>query len=243
MPPGSANRSRARPPSMWRYAPLLPVRDARHIVSLGEGMTPLLKASRLGARIGANDLWVKDEGVNPTGSFKARGLSCAISMCVELGLSQSGHRVRGQCRKRARSLCRRGRNRSARLHAARCSAIQLHRMPRLRSARHVGRRADQRLRAHHRRAQGRRRLVRYQHAQGAVSHRRQEDHGVRSSRAVRLDAARRHLLSHRRRSRPDRNVEGFRRIGSAGLDLETASENDRRAGGGLPAGGARLRAR
>ncbi|MGB6942789.1 MAG: threonine synthase [Bryobacteraceae bacterium] len=76
------------PSSMWRYAPLLPVRDATHIVSLGEGMTPMLQASRLGARIGANDLWVKDEGINPTGSFKARGLSCAISMCVELGLSK-----------------------------------------------------------------------------------------------------------------------------------------------------------
>ena len=74
--------------SMWRYAPLLPVRDATHVVSLGEGMTPMLKASRLGARIGANDLWVKDEGINPTGSFKARGLSCAISMCVELGVSK-----------------------------------------------------------------------------------------------------------------------------------------------------------
>jgi threonine synthase len=76
------------PSSMWRYAPLLPVRDARHIVSLGEGMTPLLKTSRLGAALGASDLWVKDEGINPTGSFKARGLSCAISMCVELGLSK-----------------------------------------------------------------------------------------------------------------------------------------------------------
>jgi threonine synthase len=74
------------PVSMWRYAPLLPVRDSKHIVSLGEGMTPLLKTARLGASLGANDLWVKDEGVNPTGSFKARGLSCAISMCVELGL-------------------------------------------------------------------------------------------------------------------------------------------------------------
>jgi threonine synthase len=76
------------PKNMWRYAPLLPVRDARDIVSLGEGMTPLLKASRLGHQLGANDLWVKDEGVNPTGSFKARGLSCAISMCVELGISK-----------------------------------------------------------------------------------------------------------------------------------------------------------
>jgi len=76
------------PSTMWRYAPLLPVRDPQYIVSLGEGMTPLLQAARLGAAIGASNLWVKDEGVNPTGSFKARGLSCAISMCVELGISK-----------------------------------------------------------------------------------------------------------------------------------------------------------
>ena len=73
------------PVSMWRYAPLLPVRDSKHIVSLGEGMTPLLKTARLGASLGANDLWVKDEGVNPTGSFKARGMSAAISMAREPG--------------------------------------------------------------------------------------------------------------------------------------------------------------
>ena len=68
------------PNTMWRYAPVLPVRDS--IVSLGEGMTPLLKTSRMGLP----DLWIKDEGLNPTGSFKARGLSCAISMCKELGV-------------------------------------------------------------------------------------------------------------------------------------------------------------
>jgi len=72
--------------SMWRYAPALPVQSRDSIVSLGEGMTPLLPARRTGARIGAHDLLVKDEGLNPTGSFKARGLSCAISMCVELGV-------------------------------------------------------------------------------------------------------------------------------------------------------------
>lgn len=55
-------------------------------MTLGEGMTPLLPVRRTGARIGAGDLLVKDEGLNPTGSFKARGLSCAISMCVELGV-------------------------------------------------------------------------------------------------------------------------------------------------------------
>jgi len=73
------------PDSMWRYAPVLPVNDAAEIVSLGEGMTPLVHARRLGEQIGADDLWVKDEGTNPTGSFKARGLSCAITMGRELG--------------------------------------------------------------------------------------------------------------------------------------------------------------
>jgi threonine synthase len=75
------------PNSMWRYAPLLPP-HAESIVSLGEGMTPLVRTPRLGARVGSDDLWVKDEGLNPTGSFKARGLSCAISMAVELGIKK-----------------------------------------------------------------------------------------------------------------------------------------------------------
>jgi threonine synthase len=76
------------PSSMWRYAPVLPVSKPAAIVSLGEGMTPLIHTKRLGARLGATDVWVKDEGINPTGSFKARGLSCAISMCVELGIKK-----------------------------------------------------------------------------------------------------------------------------------------------------------
>jgi threonine synthase len=76
----------AGPPTMWRYAPVLPVQNTRFIVSLGEGMTPMVKTTRLGDRLGAKSLWVKDEGLNPTGSFKARGLSCAISMCAELGI-------------------------------------------------------------------------------------------------------------------------------------------------------------
>jgi threonine synthase len=72
--------------SMWRYAPLLPVRMQEHIVSLQEGFTALHRLRRLGPRLDCDDLWLKDEGVNPTASFKARGLSCAISMCRELGI-------------------------------------------------------------------------------------------------------------------------------------------------------------
>ena len=74
------------PSSMWRYAPVLPVSKPGSIVSLGEGMTPLIRTERLGRRLGGEDVWVKDEGINPTGSFKARGLSCAISMCQEFGI-------------------------------------------------------------------------------------------------------------------------------------------------------------
>lgn len=74
-----------REPTMWRYEEVLPVERVAHRISLGEGFTPLLKAGALGALVGVPDLYVKDEGVNPTGSFKARGLSAAISRAVELG--------------------------------------------------------------------------------------------------------------------------------------------------------------
>jgi len=76
------------PASMWRYAPVLPPADDA-IVSLGEGWTPMIRSRHLGARLGAEALWIKDEGLNPTGSFKARGLSCAVSMCVELGIRKT----------------------------------------------------------------------------------------------------------------------------------------------------------
>jgi len=75
----------ARPRGMWRWRELLPVRDSRHIVSLGEGDSPLLPLPRLGARAGLTRLLLKDEGTNPTGSFKARGLSAAVSRAQELG--------------------------------------------------------------------------------------------------------------------------------------------------------------
>ena len=62
---------------MWRYEEVLP--RARP-VTLGEGMTPLVQTRRLGAHLGLDKLYVKDEGQNPTASFKARGLSVAVSM-------------------------------------------------------------------------------------------------------------------------------------------------------------------
>ena len=79
---------RDAPRTMWRYAPLLPVRSKENIVSLQEGFTPLHRLHRLGERFECDDLWLKDEGVNPTLTFKARGVSCAISMCRELGIKK-----------------------------------------------------------------------------------------------------------------------------------------------------------
>jgi len=74
-----------REPTMWRYAEVLPVEDPSFRVCLGEGFTPLLQVGALGQRVGVPNLLIKDEGVNPTGSFKARGLSAAISKAAELG--------------------------------------------------------------------------------------------------------------------------------------------------------------
>jgi threonine synthase len=76
---------RCREPTLWRYAEVLPVRDERYRLTLGEGFTPLLPAPRLAARLGVSRLWVKDEGQNPTGSFKARGLALAVARAWELG--------------------------------------------------------------------------------------------------------------------------------------------------------------
>jgi len=70
---------------MWRYREVLPVVDDANIVSFGEGWTPLLPAPRLGRSIGLSELYIKDEGQNPTQSFKARGMTAAVSMAKELG--------------------------------------------------------------------------------------------------------------------------------------------------------------
>ena len=70
---------------MWRYRHVLPVAHDANIVTLGEGWTPTLHTKRLGADLGLPRLYIKDESVNPTQSFKARGMSAAVSMALELG--------------------------------------------------------------------------------------------------------------------------------------------------------------
>lgn len=75
-----------RAPSLWRYHELLPVSRAEQVVSLGEGMTPIVPLPRLGADLGMPRLWLKDEGLLPTGTFKARGAAVGVSRARELGV-------------------------------------------------------------------------------------------------------------------------------------------------------------
>lgn len=77
-----------RAPNMWRYFEMLPVLNVANVVTLGEGFTPIFDAPRLGGRLGYRVLNIKDEGLNPTASFKARGLSAAVSKAKELGIKK-----------------------------------------------------------------------------------------------------------------------------------------------------------
>ena len=77
-----------RAPNMWRYFEMLPVLNVANVVTLGEGFTPIFDALRLGGRLGYRVLNIKDEGLNPTASFKARGLSAAVSKAKELGIKK-----------------------------------------------------------------------------------------------------------------------------------------------------------
>jgi threonine synthase len=79
---------RVRPKSMWRWHEFLPVYDLNHVITLGEGDTPLLPAPNLGKELGLSNLLIKEEGLNPTGSFKARGLTAAVSKANELGIKK-----------------------------------------------------------------------------------------------------------------------------------------------------------
>jgi threonine synthase len=78
-----------RKPGVWRYHELLPVLNTDHIVSMGEGGTPLLKAQNLGLMLGLNNLYIKDERQGPTGSFKDRQASVAISVLREFGVDEA----------------------------------------------------------------------------------------------------------------------------------------------------------
>ena len=79
---------KTRVPTLWRYAEVLPVEHCENIISLGEGFTPLTKAENLGKKLNLKNLYIKDESLNPTQSFKARGMTAAVSMANELGVKK-----------------------------------------------------------------------------------------------------------------------------------------------------------
>jgi threonine synthase len=87
-PPEAKSHLRRQRWTMWRYDMWLPLADGEHPITLGEGGTPLLRTERIGARHGFEELWVKDESTNPTGSFKARGLAMAVTRAVLAGAKE-----------------------------------------------------------------------------------------------------------------------------------------------------------
>jgi threonine synthase len=82
------DRLAARPASLWRWHELLPIDDLARRIDLGEGGTPLLRIDRLAARLGLREVWLKDEGRNPTGTFKARGMAVAVTRAKALGVKE-----------------------------------------------------------------------------------------------------------------------------------------------------------
>ncbi len=97
-----------RPGGMWRFSELLPVNDPGSVISLGEGGTPLLAAAGLGEKLGLKRLFIKDEGLNPTGTFKARGISAAVSKARELGATGFTMPSAGNAAGAAAAYCARG---------------------------------------------------------------------------------------------------------------------------------------
>lgn len=89
-PPISKDTFSNRAHTYWRYLELLPIQNKSNIVSIGAGMTPLIKAEKLGERLGLNNLYVKNDSVNPTFSFKDRPAGIAVSKAKEFGLSAVG---------------------------------------------------------------------------------------------------------------------------------------------------------
>ena len=122
----------SRASTMWRFNELLPVTNPDSVITLGEGGTPLLDATTLAQQVGIRRLWIKEEGLNPTGTFKARGISAAVSKACELGSDRVHNAVGGECRRGRRGLLRPRRNPGQGVHATGCPGFQQKRIHRRR---------------------------------------------------------------------------------------------------------------
>jgi threonine synthase len=101
----SRDSLKGREPSMWRYRELMPLFDGEQPVTLGEGLTPLIHARSLGATLGLDRLYIKDESLNPTNSFKARGQSAAITRAKYLGITTVALPTAGNAGNAAAAYC------------------------------------------------------------------------------------------------------------------------------------------
>ena len=237
----SRDSLKGREPTMWRYRELMPLFDGEEPVTLGEGFTPLIHARSLGATLGLDRLYIKDESLNPTNSFKARGQSAAITRAKYLGVTTVALPTAGNAGNAASAYsaaaglacevfipkdAKRPFIDECRLYGANVTLVD-------------GLITDA---GPHRRGKGRSaRLVRRLDAEGAVSHRGQEDDGVRDRRADGLALAGLDHLSDRRRHRHGRHVEGVRRDRADWLgETATPAANGFRAGGELRADCARV---
>jgi threonine synthase len=206
--------------SLWRYHELLPLQSDTNLVSLGEGYTPLLGAKKLGAELGLRQLWLKDEGQNPTGSFKDRGLSLAISRAKELGVKKAAIPSAGNA------------GGSFAAYAAR-AGIEAHVfMPRdtpianQREAQQYGAKLTLvdglindcgRIIAEKKSIEG---WFDFSTLKEPLPRRGQEDDGIRNRRTIRMASAGCYHLSYWRRHGTDRHVEGLRRTRGVGLDRQ-----------------------
>jgi len=199
------------------------------MITLGEGWTPLIHSQGFARACGADDLWIKDDGINSTGSFKARGLACCLSMCHELGIAKI-------------ALGSAGNAASAAAAYAAAAGIEAHIfMPRdVPQANYIECKSYG---AHVTLVDGLisdcgRIVAERQEAAGwfdvntsrSLPRRRQENDGLRNRRAVPLDPARRHSLSTGGGVGLIGIVESVRRTRTARLDRPAAAQNDRRPG-------------
>ena len=130
---------RNRSASLWRYREVLPLDDREEPVSLGEGFTPLIRARHLERTLGMATIYIKDESLNPTNSFKARGMSVAVTKARQLGATILSGAVGRKCGERACRICGTRRTQSKSLHAPRRTVYPLSErlnstVPRLRSS-------------------------------------------------------------------------------------------------------------
>ena len=201
-------RYAAWPAGLWRWHELLPVPDAAYVVSLGEVETPLMPSRTASDPQDFAARLVKDEGRLPTGSFKARGLCLAVSMATVFGVRRVAIPTNGNAGAAMAAYAARGRHGGVLLLPRGYARDQPERDRAPGRDRVARQRTHQRLREARRRRQASLQLVRHVHAQGALSHRGQEDDGPGAGHSAGLATARRGLLSDRRRHRPHRHVEG-----------------------------------